>query len=95
MEAKAQETPASKAPDGGLSAWLVILGCWCILFCSFGWINSELENSKKIFVDAACTHCLQALAHFRIIIRGIYCINIPPAPLHGYHHCKYSLFMLW
>jgi MFS family permease len=26
-------------PDGGLEAWLVILGCWCALFCSFGWIN--------------------------------------------------------
>jgi MFS family permease len=26
-------------PDGGLEAWLVVLGCWCALFCSFGWIN--------------------------------------------------------
>lgn len=26
-------------PDGGLEAWLVVLGCWCGLFCSFGWIN--------------------------------------------------------
>ncbi|KAL3461045.1 major facilitator superfamily domain-containing protein [Aspergillus heterothallicus] len=28
------------APDGGLVAWLVILGCWCASFCSFGWLNS-------------------------------------------------------
>lgn len=27
------------APDGGLTAWLVILGAWCTSFCSFGWIN--------------------------------------------------------
>jgi hypothetical protein len=27
-------------PDGGLVAWLVILGCWCASFCSFGWLNS-------------------------------------------------------
>jgi hypothetical protein len=29
-------------PDGGITAWLVVLGAWCILFCSFGWINSML-----------------------------------------------------
>ncbi|OJJ53835.1 hypothetical protein ASPSYDRAFT_1163183 [Aspergillus sydowii CBS 593.65] len=28
------------APDGGLEAWLVIVGNWCASFCSFGWINS-------------------------------------------------------
>ncbi|KAE9363191.1 MFS general substrate transporter [Stipitochalara longipes BDJ] len=28
------------APDGGATAWLVVLGAWCTSFCSFGWINS-------------------------------------------------------
>ncbi|RYP69488.1 hypothetical protein DL770_008218 [Monosporascus sp. CRB-9-2] len=28
------------APDGGLRAWLVVLGVWCSLFVSFGWLNS-------------------------------------------------------
>ncbi|KAJ5937938.1 monocarboxylate transporter [Penicillium verhagenii] len=28
------------APDGGATAWLVVLGAWCALFCTFGWINS-------------------------------------------------------
>ena len=27
-------------PDGGLEAWLVILGNWCTNFVTFGWINS-------------------------------------------------------
>lgn len=27
-------------PDGGAEAWLVILGGWCCLFVSFGWITS-------------------------------------------------------
>lgn len=27
-------------PDGGFEAWLVILGAWCCLFVSFGWITS-------------------------------------------------------
>lgn len=30
----------SDAPDGGLKAWLVILGVWCCSFCSYGWMNS-------------------------------------------------------
>ncbi|KAJ2972851.1 hypothetical protein NQ176_g6925 [Zarea fungicola] len=28
------------APDGGLQAWMVVLGAWCASFCSYGWINS-------------------------------------------------------
>ncbi|OWY43414.1 MFS general substrate transporter [Alternaria alternata] len=31
---------SSKAPDGGLNAWLVVFGAWCTSFCSFGWNNS-------------------------------------------------------
>ena len=26
-------------PDGGLEAWMVVLGAFCCMFCSFGWIN--------------------------------------------------------
>jgi hypothetical protein len=26
-------------PDGGLQAWLVVLGGFCTVFASFGWIN--------------------------------------------------------
>lgn len=36
---------ASPAPDGGTTAWLVVLGAWCVLLCSFGWINSTLSTS--------------------------------------------------
>ncbi|GKT51115.1 MFS transporter asaE [Colletotrichum spaethianum] len=32
--------PGSDAPDGGATAWLVVLGAWCTSFCSFGWVNS-------------------------------------------------------
>lgn len=34
------KSPGSEAPDGGLAAWLVVLGAWCTSFCSFGWVNS-------------------------------------------------------
>lgn len=29
----------SDFPDGGLKAWLVVLGGWCGLFCTFGLVN--------------------------------------------------------
>ncbi|KAL4929367.1 MCT family MFS transporter [Aspergillus undulatus] len=32
--------PKAEVPDGGAVAWLVVLGCWCTSFCSFGWLNS-------------------------------------------------------
>ncbi|KIW20635.1 hypothetical protein PV08_01211 [Exophiala spinifera] len=32
--------PARESPNGGLAAWLVVLGAWCTSFCSFGWLNS-------------------------------------------------------
>ncbi|RKU44088.1 hypothetical protein DL546_007380, partial [Coniochaeta pulveracea] len=32
--------PVNDIPDGGTTAWLVVLGAWCVSFCSYGWINS-------------------------------------------------------
>jgi hypothetical protein len=29
----------SDPPDGGFKAWSVVLGAWCCLFASFGWVN--------------------------------------------------------
>jgi len=26
-------------PDGGLQAWIVVLGGFCCMFCSVGWVN--------------------------------------------------------
>lgn len=40
-EEKAPPTPEEPVvADGGTVAWLVVLGAWCVSFCSFGWINS-------------------------------------------------------
>lgn len=30
----------SAFPDGGAEAWLAVLGCFCALFVSFGWIGA-------------------------------------------------------
>lgn len=34
-------------PDGGLTAWLVVLGAWCCSFSSPGWINSMYSASSQ------------------------------------------------
>ena len=41
------EWKKSDAPDGGLAAWFVVLGSWCVLFCSFGWINSKIGPERS------------------------------------------------
>lgn len=43
-EKPAQPAPwGSDAPDGGSTAWLVVLGAWCTSFCSFGWLSSMIS----------------------------------------------------
>ncbi|UKZ52798.1 hypothetical protein TrVGV298_006585 [Trichoderma virens] len=39
-QATAPAPVGNAPPDGGLRAWLVVVGAWCTSFCSFGWINS-------------------------------------------------------
>lgn len=34
-------TAPSDPPDGGLEAWLVVVGGFCALLVSFGWINCK------------------------------------------------------
>lgn len=40
-ETKQPKPRDGDAPDGGTAASLVVLGAWCISFCSFGWLNSK------------------------------------------------------
>ena len=34
-------------PDGGLHAWLTVLGGFCGLFVSFGWINCKIHHEGR------------------------------------------------
>lgn len=58
---KAAPAPAAPNPadfpDGGLEAWLVVLGGFCTVFASFGWINCE---PAVISSNLLLTICLQA-----------------------------------
>lgn len=29
-------------PDGGIAAWLIVVGGWCAMFSSYGWLHSKL-----------------------------------------------------
>lgn len=40
--------PVGDCPNGGTTAWLVVLGAWCTSFCSFGWVNSMTFPSVMI-----------------------------------------------
>lgn len=68
-----QNTPQKKpvwipspAPDGGLTAWSVLAGSWCVLFCSFGWINSMLPDEFQLSKSVILID-VQVLVPFRII----------------------------
>jgi hypothetical protein len=34
-------------PDGGFQAWLVVVGGFCAVFSSFGWINCERQSKSE------------------------------------------------
>lgn len=51
-EGKQKWTSTNPAPDGGIAAWSVLLGCWLVLVCSFGWINSKVALLfEKVFLE--------------------------------------------
>jgi hypothetical protein len=27
-------------PEGGMNGWLAVLGCWCVMFMTFGYMNA-------------------------------------------------------
>jgi hypothetical protein len=73
------------APDGGMVAWLVVLGAWCTSLCSFGWINSMSWSILDIF-----TNLPKALAFFRNITRQVLCATTQLTPYHGFHRYRSS-----
>lgn len=52
ISAGSDKVPTSEAPDGGLTAWLVLTGAWCVLFCTFGWINSKHVEINTFTIEA-------------------------------------------
>jgi hypothetical protein len=65
-------------PDGGLEAWLVVLGGWCALVCTFGLINSVgvfeqyyISGPLKEYNQSAVSWILSALVFLQIFCGSI------------------------
>jgi hypothetical protein len=58
-------------PDGGFDAWLVVLGAFCCMFCSFGWINCE--SLLPLLSTASCIAVFTAsqLDHRHLLLNGV------------------------
>lgn len=56
-------------PDGGMKAWLVVLGSWCAALPSFG-----LVNSTGVFADWIATH--QLSQYSRSAVSWIFSVHI-------------------
>ncbi|RYO91538.1 hypothetical protein DL764_008273 [Monosporascus ibericus] len=41
---QAYQACSGGASDGGTTAWLVVLGAWCVAFCSVGWLNRTIYD---------------------------------------------------
>ncbi|KAK1252365.1 hypothetical protein MKX08_003552 [Trichoderma sp. CBMAI-0020] len=74
-------------PEGGLKAWLVVFGCWCTSFASFGYVNSfgvyetyylKTFLSDRSPSDVAWIGAIQAFAQFSAAM-----VSGPIADRHG------------
>ncbi len=83
----------SKAPDGGTTAWLALLGSWCMLFCTFGLINGNNGSLLEIIrVDGdELNSAFQPSAPFKDTTKRSCSKTIQPAQSLGFRPCRYSL----
>jgi hypothetical protein len=38
-------------PEGGARGWLAVLGCWCVMFMTFGYMNAFGYVSRFLAID--------------------------------------------
>lgn len=76
----------SSFPDGGLQAWLCVLGAFCALFVSFGMLSRRTRSlgSGTNRAKAGST----VLASSKTITKLTSCHTTHQAPLHGSRHWK-------
>lgn len=54
-------------PDGGWEAWSVVLGGYCCLFCSFGWINCMCTSLDRVPLHPAVVLVLTNHCRYRCV----------------------------
>lgn len=69
---------ADDYPDGGLEAWLAVLGGWCAMFCTFGMINCVgvfeqyyVNGPLKQYDESAVSWVLSVLVFLMIFCGSI------------------------
>ncbi|KAI4268011.1 MAG: hypothetical protein L6R38_008003 [Xanthoria sp. 2 TBL-2021] len=69
--------PSSKFPDGGLDAWLVTLGCWCVFFISWGPIytigifQAHYQHTLLRSSSPSAIACIASTALFMMYAGGL------------------------
>lgn len=84
VEAAPKPPPPGDFPEGGLEAWLVVLGGWCALFCTFGLINCVgvfeeyyVSDPLKEYSSSVVSWILSVLIFLMIFCGAI--VSDPPA----------------
>lgn len=99
IEAPKKWSSEDSPPDGGLQAWLMVLGAWCALFCTFGWINSAstYQMMFELFEDALLTPSimLQVLDNSKATMKQFFSQSTPRVRLHGSPRFRSSLCLQW
>jgi len=49
-------------PDGGLQAWLVVMGGWCGMFCTFGLLNCVGVFEEYYFLGPLAQYSLSTVS---------------------------------
>lgn len=55
-------------PDGGATAWLVVVGAWCCSFSSPGWINSRCSPSSRNLSSFSIHHIFQLENRLKLML---------------------------
>lgn len=93
------EEAASEAddfPEGGREAWLVVVGAWCALFCTFGLVSSggtfvEYYKNGPLASYSASTVSWIASAQVFIQVGSMAVVRFSFCPFHAEPHTDMSI----
>ncbi|KAK7689098.1 hypothetical protein QCA50_007789 [Cerrena zonata] len=104
VTAVAQTDLEADIPDGGLQAWLCVLGGWLVTFCTFGYAQSfGVYEDLYVLAGASTPSNVAWIGSFQLFM--VFAMGLPAGKLFdaGYfHHIQiagallfvFSLFML-
>lgn len=94
-EAAVNPWDPNQFPEGGLRAWSVVVGAFCCLFCSFGWINCKYPSRVlRPTKNADIFRLPQALVSSKFSTKMTISVAILPARSRGLLLWSYSFYSL-